>query len=107
MARRVVAPRCLAVETFLLSGLLLVFGLLVVMYSSGPIRERVLMDHHTLRTPTDSQMKTFLMNPNRGEGKEEMPSLLSRRRGVEATCDVRGNLGECSVVIQDPPGNDW
>ena len=33
--------------------------------------------------------------------------LLSRQEGVEATCDVRGNLGPCSVVIQNPPGTDW
>ena len=33
--------------------------------------------------------------------------LLSRRADVEATCDVRGNLGPCRVVIQDNPGKDW
>ena len=33
--------------------------------------------------------------------------LLSRQEGVEASCDVRGNLGPCNVVIQNPPGSDW
>lgn len=33
--------------------------------------------------------------------------LLSCGADVEATCDVRGNLGPCSVIIQDPPGTDW
>lgn len=33
--------------------------------------------------------------------------LLSRQRGVEVQCDVRGNLGPCGVIIQNPPGTDW
>jgi hypothetical protein len=35
------------------------------------------------------------------------PKLLSRHPSVEAICSKRGNLGPCSVVIQDPPGSDW
>jgi len=40
------------------------------------------------------------------------PKLLSRLSPttgtvVKATSDVRGNLGEASVVLQDPPGTDW
>lgn len=27
--------------------------------------------------------------------------------GVKATCDVRGNLGPCNVILKQPPGNDW
>lgn len=33
--------------------------------------------------------------------------LISRNPNVGVTCDVRGNLGPCSVVVQDPPGTDW
>lgn len=35
------------------------------------------------------------------------PQLLSRSGNVEATSDVRGNLGPASVVIQPKPGDDW
>lgn len=34
-------------------------------------------------------------------------SIISREPGVDVTCDVRGNLGPCSVVVQNPPGSDW
>ncbi len=35
-------------------------------------------------------------------------SLLSKRSlNVTALCDTRGNLGDCSVLIQDNPGTDW
>lgn len=33
--------------------------------------------------------------------------FISRDRNVTVTSDVRGNLGPCSVVVQDPPGTDW
>ena len=33
--------------------------------------------------------------------------LLSQRKDVSVTCDTRGNLGPCSVIIQRPPGYDW
>lgn len=35
------------------------------------------------------------------------PENLSRREGVIATADVRGNLGPPGVVIQSVPGSDW
>jgi len=35
------------------------------------------------------------------------PILLSRRPGVVARADVRGNLGPPSVVVQAQPGKDW
>ena len=31
----------------------------------------------------------------------------SRDARVRVSCDVRGNLGPCDVVVQDPPGTDW
>lgn len=34
-------------------------------------------------------------------------TLLSRNDSVKITCDVQGNLGPCTVLNQDPPGNDW
>ena len=34
-------------------------------------------------------------------------TIISRESGVLVTCDTRGNLGPCSVVVQSPPGNDW
>jgi hypothetical protein len=33
--------------------------------------------------------------------------IISRDKSVTVTSDVRGNLGPCSVVIQDPPGSNW
>lgn len=37
----------------------------------------------------------------------KVEAFISRQSTVEAICDARGNLGPCSVVIQDPPGQDW
>lgn len=34
-------------------------------------------------------------------------TLLSRGTNVSVSSDIRGNLGPCSVVVQNPPGNDW
>jgi hypothetical protein len=39
--------------------------------------------------------------------KKIAPQLISRRRDVVITADVRGNLGPASVLNQDPPGTDW
>jgi hypothetical protein len=33
--------------------------------------------------------------------------IISRLSNVLATCDVKGNLGDCNVVIQNTPGKDW
>ena len=34
-------------------------------------------------------------------------TIISRNPTVTVTSDTRGNLGPCSVVVQDPPGTDW
>ncbi len=33
--------------------------------------------------------------------------IISRCGNVSVTCDARGNLGPCSVLIQKIPGTDW
>jgi hypothetical protein len=35
------------------------------------------------------------------------PKLLSRSPEVSASCDARGNLGPCEVIIQSQPGTNW
>lgn len=44
-------------------------------------------------------------SPSRTSGLELI--LVSRTPNVTATCDTRGNLGPCSVVVQTVPGQDW
>lgn len=33
--------------------------------------------------------------------------ILSRDKRVVVISDVKGNLGDVSVIVQDPPGKDW
>lgn len=40
-------------------------------------------------------------------GVRKPAEIISRHMKVTATCDVRGNLGPCGVVVQNPPGSDW
>jgi len=40
-------------------------------------------------------------------GYEETVKSLTRDPRVTVSADTRGNLGPASVVVQDPPGDDW
>lgn len=55
----------------------------------------------TMTVPEEKINEDLLHVPSTSE------EPISRSKGVAVTCDVRGNLGPCSVVVQDPPGSDW
>lgn len=54
-------------------------------------------DREVIQTPVSPSLS--LRTPS--------PALLSRHKNVSITCDVKGNLGPCTVLNQDPPGSDW
>lgn len=54
------------------------------------------------RQNAESETESILFKVSRSR-----PYLLSRSADVTASCDTRGNLGPCEVIIQSQPGSDW
>ena len=52
-------------------------------------------------------VKDALVAHDAADAAAHAAASLTRDPRVSATCDVRGNLGPCSVVVQETPGNDW
>ena len=52
-------------------------------------------------------VKDALVAHDAADAAAHAAASLTRDPRVSATCDVRGNLGPCSVVVQATPGNDW
>ena len=56
------------------------------------------------RRQSSATTASFAQLRNKSKGS---PTIVSRRKDVIITGDVKGNLGPASVLNQDPPGQDW
>lgn len=117
--------QCTYVTVLFLFALIFASSIIVCMYhinvnlltvSTVQLRSRLMVEGQVFSTTNitiGSVIKTSknvpVVSDLQGPGTLAVssPIIISRLRGVEASCDVRGNLGPCSVILQDPPGTDW
>lgn len=64
------------------------------------------LDVKTLEEPKQ-ESNSMKGNSMKGVVSKKKTEIISRVLDVSVTCDTRGNLGPCSVVVQASPGSDW
>jgi hypothetical protein len=76
-----------------------------ILNSSVQVQLRTFGSKELLRNKIDSKhISSHNISPTFSKPKA---TILSRDPFIKVISDVRGNLGPASVIIQDPPGNDW
>lgn len=74
----------------------------------GVVRKSVMNSSETISTVAHLHIKSKAQTMlGISERSNQQSIILSRSDNVTAECDARGNLGPCSVILQNPPGSNW
>ncbi len=77
-------------------------------YHQSSYKSRIRLGRPRAQTLTNGESNLSTTNGAASSNGDRSPiKIVSRCDNVSVTCDTRGNLAPCSVVVQKHPGTDW